>query len=288
MTPNNNLSPLAFYDSVDKQNHRKDYAFGEAYPLYTPSRRILPFQIIRSTRAIAAIPYAALHNLDGSVFLDITAPMISGGLEVVSHSSLGFDVIKYPDPAVMAITTPEGQYYLEIYDGTQRWYSEVFIIVDQVYSYLQIEYGSSDTLFFSDGALDFADDFKFRVYLPTQLGRPEYPFTEDIQEREGYTFTEKQISEKTFKFNFLAPEFLLDALRLVRMMDSIRIRNKGEVYQASTFLLTPRWEDGGFVASVEAEFQCDTVVKKTGSIGELPVFPAGIGTAIIGDTFIIS
>ena len=48
------------------------------------------------------------------------------------------------------------------------------------------------------------------------------------------------------------------------MSDNVIITNKGDEYSADTFLITPKWQEGGFLAAVEAEFQCDTVIKKIG------------------------
>ena len=45
---NNNISPLPFYDSIALQNHRKDYAFGQVYPLITYKNMLLPFQVVLS------------------------------------------------------------------------------------------------------------------------------------------------------------------------------------------------------------------------------------------------
>jgi len=143
-------------------------------------------------------------------------------------------------------------------------YSEVFTIVRSVDDFLKIEYSDLESLEIPGGLVDYSTNFKFNLYLKTQLGRPEYPIEEQVENRDGYTFIEKQVSEKTFKFNFLAPEYLLDAMRLIRMSDNVVITSKGETYDVDTFLITPKWEDGGYLASVEAEFQCDTVIKKIG------------------------
>lgn len=48
---NNNLSVLPFYTNVNWQNAKKSYAYGDVYPLATPIRRMLPFQVLRNTRA---------------------------------------------------------------------------------------------------------------------------------------------------------------------------------------------------------------------------------------------
>jgi hypothetical protein len=45
MIPNNNLSVLPWYTSIEQQNARKWWAYGRVYPLFTPAGFILPFQI---------------------------------------------------------------------------------------------------------------------------------------------------------------------------------------------------------------------------------------------------
>ncbi|NQU52434.1 MAG: hypothetical protein HQ522_07830 [Bacteroidetes bacterium] len=263
MIPNNNLSPLPFYTDLSKQNHRKDYAFGEIFCLATPDRKILPFQIIRTHRT-NAITSALLKNMSGVTILSIITEMNATGLVVNQYTADGYDVIVYPGILPMAITTPEGQYYLQLSDGVETWYSDVFTIIRTLDNFLKIEYYDSESLAFQGGRVDFTNLFKFHIYLNTQLGRPEYPFEEQVENRGGYTFAEIQTSEKTFKFNFVAPEYLLDAMRLIRMMDFVTVTNKADEYSVDTFLITPKWEAGGYLASVEAEFQCDTVIKKTG------------------------
>ncbi len=46
MIPNNNLSVLPFYTSLDQQNARKWWIYNRVYPLYCPAGFLLPFQII--------------------------------------------------------------------------------------------------------------------------------------------------------------------------------------------------------------------------------------------------
>lgn len=262
MTPNNNLSILPFYTDIQKQNHRKDYAFGEVFPLFTPDRKILPFQIIRPHRDVNDVMEAKLFSIAGIEVADITESLKNNGLTINRYST--HDVILYPGKLLITTNTPEGQYYLRLSDWAQYYYSEVFTVVRSVEQYLKISYLNLNNIVFDTGSIDFTNNFSFDVYLPTQLGRPDYEFEEQVEKRDGFQFIEKQISEKTYKFNFLAPEFLLDAMRIIRMMDEVTITNKGETYEVDQFLMTPKWQDGGYLAAVEVEFQCNTVVKKLG------------------------
>jgi len=261
MTPNNNLSILPWYNDPEKQNHRKDYAFGNIFPLVTPDRKLLPFQIIRATR-VNEITEVALLNIDGIFIMDITVQMVEKHIQRFEND--GYDLIIYPGILPMAIETPEGRYYARLSDGVETWYSEVFTIIRNLDNFLKIEYWDTASFELPNGQIDYTAPYKSIIYLDSQLGKPEYPFEEELEKRDGYSFIEKQISEKTYKFTFIAPEFICDAMRIIRMHDYIRVTNKGEIYDVDTFLITPKWLDQGDLASVEAEFQCGTVIKKIG------------------------
>ena len=47
--------------------------------------------------------------------------------------------------------------------------------------------------------------FKNRVYVCSELGKPEYKFEEEGENRDGYFFPEKQISEKNVSFHIFSP-----------------------------------------------------------------------------------
>ena len=264
MTPNNNLSVLPWYSDIKYQNHRKTYAYGNIYPLFTPARTLLPFQIMRSTRA-SVIRGVKLYTKIGTLFLDITTQIIESGLQIKAFPSLGIDVIINPGVLPMAITMPEGIYYATITDGVETWYSDMFTVVNDVSNYLKIEWYDVEDLIFDEGAIVYQSPaFKNVVYLCTEIGKPEYVFEEDGEKRDGYFFPEKQVSEKTYKFTFLAPEYLCDAMRIIRMSDIVNVTAEGRTYDCDTFLITPKWQTQGDIASVETEFECATVIKKIG------------------------
>lgn len=256
----NNLNILAWYTSIDEQNHRRSYAYGTIYPLLVADDKLIPFQIRRATSA-ATLTECILHSVNSSNIIDALSALITAGLNIKPFASSGYDLIINPGIIAHGLSIPVGQYYISLSDGTNTWYSEVFTIVDNITDYLKIEYWDSANLIYPAGHIDYANSYKNIVYLDTQIGKPEYKFEEEVENRDGYSFVEKQISEKVFKFNFLAPEYLLDAMRIIRMHDYIRITSGNDVYNADTFLITPKWENGS-IASVDAEFECDTVVKK--------------------------
>ena len=262
---NNNMSVLPWYTDIEQQNHRKSYAYGAIYPLYTPANTFLPFQIIRETRD-NAITRVRIYYENGDLFRDVTAEMLESGLEIVRFAQKGYDVIVYPGALPMPINQDNGQFYAELTDGVQTWFSEVYTVVQDVTGYLCIEWHDIENMVCDAGTIVYKNPtFVNRLYLCTELGKPEYQFEEEGEKRDGYFFVEKQISEKVYKCTILAPEYLCDVMRFIRMADFVTVRDKyGRVYNCDTFLITPKWQTQGDLASVEVEFETDTVVKKIG------------------------
>lgn len=265
MTPNNNFSVLPWYTNISQQNHRKSYAYGQIYPLFAPANKLLPFQIMRTTRA-NQISQVRLYTKDGAEVANLTAPMLQAGLQIVRFASLGYDVIVYPGTLALPTNMLDGVYYMLLSDGVQHWYSEMFTIVHDISGYLKIEWYDVENLVFDAGQIVYSNpQFHNVLYLCTELGKPEYQFEEEGENRDGYFFPEKQISEKTYRAMCLAPEYLCDVMRFIRMADYVVITDKyGRSYDCDTFLITPKWQTQGDLASVEIEFETATVVKKIG------------------------
>lgn len=265
MIQNNNISVLPWYTSIEQQNHRKSYAYGQIYPLFAPADRLLPFQIIRNTRS-NPVTSVILYDKTGKQIANITTYMRETGLQIVRFRTLGYDVILYPSILPMPLNQLDGIYYLRLSDSVQTWYSEMFTVVQDVSGYLKIDWWDIENLVFDAGQIVYKNPtFKNMLYLCTELGKPDYEFEEDGEERDGYFFPEKQISVKTFKCTILAPEYLCDVMRFIRMADYVHITDKyGRGYDCDTFLITPKWQTQGDLASVEIEFKTNTVVKKIG------------------------
>lgn len=267
MTQNNNLSVLPWYTSISEQNHRKSYAYGQIYPLYTKKSYLLPFQIIRkSLGSSAPITSCKLYDKSGTFIEDMTAKITSGGLSIVQFSTFGYDVIVFPGTTAVSTQMKEGQYYAVLSDGTNTWYSDIFTSVSDVSGYLKIEWFDDENVVFDGGQIVYQSPaFRNVLYLCTELGKPDYEFDEEGETRDGYFFPEKQLSTKKYKCTILAPEYLCDVMRLIRMADHVIVTDKyGRQYDCDTFLITPEWQAQGDLASVDIEFQTDTVVKKIG------------------------
>lgn len=258
-----NISPLPFYDSIALQNHRKGYAFGQVYPLIVHSNILMPFQVVLSHGT--NIYRVRLHTdlIDENKYIDITPQMQDNGIRITQYSN--FSILRYDGNLPVVNIGREGRYYLSIYVTGYGWiYSDVFTISNKVDDLLLLEYSNSYSFELNTGLVDFSDNFKFRCYLATQIGKPEYNFEEEASERMGYTFIESQVSKKIFRFTFLAPEYLCDALRIIRLCDNKKIVSKNQTYDASTFIMSVEWEEQGDLAVVECEFETDTVISNIG------------------------
>ena len=258
---NNNISPFPFYDDISRQNHRKDYAFGQIYPLVIYKNMLLPFQFCVSSGT--SVSEAKLYTIGGGLAADILSNLKENGLVVKSYA--GFKLVKYPGTLPVNAIKHEGQYYIRLrLNSGKYFYSDIFTVYNRVDDYLELEYSNSYNFELKNGMIDFSDSFKFKCYLPTQIGKPEYDFEEEATERMGYTFIESQVSKKLYKFTFLAPEYLCDALRIVRLCNDRQITSKGQVYDLTTFNMKPEWEEQGDLAAVECEFETDTVISNIG------------------------
>lgn len=265
-----NISPLPFYDDIAKQNHRKDYAFGQIYPLITHKDTILPFQVpVYRESGATSIAGVYLHDVNKKTVTDITTVMKDNGLHI-SESGTNANCIKYPGLLPVPAISHEGLYYLSItLNNDVDIYSDIFTSCNVVDNYLLLQYSNSYDFILKDCNIDFSDNFEFRCYLNTQLGKPEYDFEEEASERLGYSFIESQVSKKIYKFTALMPEYLCDALRIVRLCDTKQITNRNDTYDAITFSMEPSWEDQGDLASVECEFEIDTIIANLGGYSPL-------------------
>ena len=265
MIPNNNLSVLPWYDSIERQNARKWWVYNKVYPLFTPAGFMLPFQVMREHRTNEIVSFR-IYKRDNSLVGDFTQVMKETGVKVINPiGEREIDVIVYSGLLPAFTKFANGQYYAVMSDGVQTWYSEMFTIVNDISGYLKLEWWDVDDFYMDEGVIIYKSPlFRNKLYLCADIAKPEYIFEEDGETRDGYFFPAKQISEKRYHFTFLASEYLLDVMRFVRMADYAQITKNKQVYKLDTFLITPEWEDNGDVASVDAEFDTATVAKKIG------------------------
>lgn len=262
---NSNYSVLPWYDAVSRQQHRKSYAQGQIWPLYTRNKRLPPFQVIKTTALTTAPTVLNLISLETGFSTDILATALSNGLLLESFT--GYDVISYTGGEDLDITTPQGQYYAEMSDGTNTWYSEVFFIVHDLSQFVQVNFWHDEPFIIPGGHISYTEPFSNFLYLKTEINRPEYPYEEELSERDGYKFPIYSASKKVFRFTALLPEYMIDVVRLIQQHHFVTIVQFGITYNVDYIRINPTgWVQIGHLNNVEFEFETDTVVQVTGKI----------------------
>ena len=264
---NNNLSLLPFYESIGEQDRRRPYAYGETYALFTPLGSVPPFQVMLDYGQAPRVTHVYLYRADGTMVRDIKGELEDGGM-FSFHTDYGIERLSvcYPSIAPQTITEEEGRYYLvmTLEDGTHL-YSDVFTVVGFTDGMICLEWWDDSPLMTDDGVVVYAEGYRNRLWIASQIGKPEYTFEDEGEQRDGYFFPEKRLSYKTYRFVMLAPEYLCDIMRLIRLSDHVTVRDQyGNQYRCDQFLMTPKWQTQGNIASVECEFTTNTVVKKIG------------------------
>ena len=267
MIPNNNFSVLPWYSSIEQQNARKWWVYGRVYPLFTQAGFILPFQLIVPHGGTPNVGFVYLMNANTGAIVDgsMKSKLQNGGMTFKQFASFGYDVLVYPGLLPILSSLNNGRYYLMAQVNNHEYFSEIFTVVNDIQPYLKITWWDEADFVMDAGTIVYeSPSFRNVLYLHSDIAKPQYQFEEEGENRDGYFFPTTQISEKRYRFNFLASEYLLDVMRFIRMADHAQIEYHGQTYSLDTFLITPEWEDNGDVAVVEAEFDTATVAKKLG------------------------
>lgn len=273
MNNNNNLTPLPFHTSKDKQIFRRSYAYGQTYPLVADVSKLLPFQIVVPyAEQEVTITEALLVSPCEDLTLNITDAIESNIFQMAYD---GYTVLLHyadQDSVEDALADISNRcFYLALHvesqDGFSQWYySEPMELSEELVlsGCIKVEWTSQNDIIYKGGRLVYEGLGKAyinRMYVKSEIGRPSYEFSEEGNDRNGYYFATKQISEKSYRFNFLCTEPVCDFVRLVGLHDLVRITDQtGEVYDCDTFLPTFSWQEQGYLSSVECEFQTDTMV----------------------------
>lgn len=256
------ISPLKFYDDFHKQNRYRSFAYGHVAPLITNPNVVSPFQLIVSGNVSEV--YVRSADTNKRVTGNVVERFKDAGLRNVSNN--GYNILLFLGIFPLSgVIDYEGQYWLEIHSGGW-YYSEVFCFDNNIDDCLKVEYWNPEGDFaLKNGIIVLgSENFHFILLLKSELGKPEYSFEEEATKRLGYSFIESQVSKKTYKFNTVIPEYLCDAMRIIRLCSQKKITCKGETYYAITFNMEVDWQEQGDLASVTCEFDVDNIITNLG------------------------
>lgn len=275
-----NISPLPFYNSLSEQFAKQPCAFGVNYPLLCGLNEPLPFLFHTNVSSDSTrLQSIAIVREGGLVQFDVTAHyqghgfymdgdgVAGGGTFVGFFPSSDFN---YQFPSV-------GNYYyvITLIDtdlgvDTYTYYSELFCVTDMLNDAIKITYTNPTNIETPFGEIPFNDEYNprdpyaFSIWVNALIGKPEYNFEETETNRNGYSFLERVVSKKTYKFAFVAPEYLCDALRLAKLCSEMTITHRGKTYLPTTFDISVKWEEQGDLASVTITFDTDNILYTIG------------------------
>lgn len=265
------LSPLKFYNDVKKQNRYRSFAYGNIAPLITNPNVVTPFCInLGPTYAGRRHSIKSIQVFDANTnksIGDFASRFEEAGLHIEDVD--GCVVIWFLGIFPLSgVIDYEGLYYLAIKEQNHDYlYSEVFCYTNNIDDCIKIEYWNPEGNLYVSGKYPIfpsAPAFHYIMLLKTELGKPEYSFEEEATKRLGYTFIESQVSKKTYKFNAIIPEYLCDAMRIIRLCSQKKITCNNETYNAITFNMEVEWQEQGDLASVICEFDVDNIITNLG------------------------
>lgn len=260
----NNFSPLAFRKKESKATYEKWYAFGKNYAIPASANTLIPFQFtdVNVGEVQPDIIEVVAVNQE-------TGEGIKSGVYVSRDDMPEHGSVLYVSPGKNSFreALPQGTYRAEFSIGTQFYISTPFCVIPGIETsskYLLIEYWNDEKIAYPGGFITTGanNDFRYQMYVPATICKPKYEFEEELTKRAGYKFLELQTSTKVYAFTFVAPEFICDAMRLIRLSDYIRISHDGEYYNALNFEFDVDWQEQLYLAAVDCQFETDSIIQK--------------------------
>ena len=264
MEVHNNFSPLAFRKKESKATYEKWYAFGKNCAIPASANTLTPFQFTELN-----IPVFDPNTFEVEVINEETGEAKKSGVYVSFDVMPEHGGVLYVSPGKNSFreALPQGTYRARFSIGDEVYISTPFCVIPGIETsskYLLIEYWNDEKIAYPGGFITTGanNDFKYQMYVPATICKPKYEFEEELTKRAGYKFLELQTSTKVYAFTFVAPEFICDAMRLIRLSDYIRISHDGEYYNALNFEFDVDWQEQLYLAAVDCQFETDSIIQK--------------------------
>lgn len=258
----NNINVMGWTTNPRYLNHEREYAMGSKYILPIPLGRILPFVIPRRNSIGANIVRFTIYDKDEQAVDALSALQGSG---LIVESVQGFDQIKFLGSTPLAGAWEPGCYRAVMSDGFTTWYSDYFTWTDDVESLVKVEWWHNTPLNVPGGVIQYGHPFKLQAYFKTDIAKPSYRFQEDVDRRESIDMPFLSISYKLYQFTVVAPEYLLDCLRLIPVHHNVEITHLGEVIEVDKITMgDAEWIERGDIAGATFTFRAGSTVATYG------------------------
>lgn len=274
----NYISPIPFYSSLAEVDSRNDYAFGAIY------KNVL----YKDENAYLHIPPFVLHtDMPAGSAVDVDAILVDANDPTITYQipNTQFSIIHdngYETIVCTGYTTIQGvqlgKHYiaLTVYETVPEHvlYSDYVYVTDDIHNYVKLTWQNANNLYIADRVIPFEQNFKPYCYVDSLIGKPIYEYEEESTQRNGYEFIESQISKKSYRFVFIAPEYLCDAIRIMKLCSSKKITrfdmpNYGKEYDLMNMDFDVEWEEQGNLAAATIRFSVDNIASNIS--GYLPL-----------------
>ena len=210
---------------------------------------------------------ATLINAKTEAETDVTTYMNANTVGL-NYESDAYQVAIYDASVALSTDIEPGYYYLKLNDGTDIFYSEVFLPCENLDSYVKIEWWRDIDILYTGGRIVYTTGYINTAYLDGDVGKPEHSYEIEQTERNGTKFKQKIVSIKKFSIkNLLLSEAVIDVLARIPHHEYVTILSNYLYYQVTDITIpAPEWEEDGDLAQLPIEFETDTIISTGTSI----------------------
>lgn len=258
---------LKWYDSLAEQEYRKPYAFSNIPTLPIEMNQVPPFQLIRARTGASIIRFDLVEFKTGTA-TDVLTQMGECGLQVLQPDGKAYDIIYYPSTVRLDIAEfDRGGYYAVMGDGVNTWYSDVFTMTPYLGDHIKLIWCHHRDFEFTGGHIQYTtsgygNGYKNYLWIDTYIVKPKYEYEREVKTRDGIEFPLRWIRKKVYRFEYIGPESIIDALSVVEGHDvKMVIDQNGQTFEIIEFEMSdPEWFAQGNQAPVTITLVTEKVV----------------------------
>ena len=248
--------PLRIYDATNKQFfNRNPYNNDVNIPcLVVDKDKFMPITLTRTPAITDVVTHIYLYDMDGNESDNLTNLFTFTRL---TSKDLDTDYLLYIANDSLSTSLPLGIYYMKLYDGTNTWYTDHFII-DHFTETVQLEYYNTvdmaDFIYQETASGIFKNRFKLLGFIQDNGDIEDYEESvRDINYNKKKTYHRKQ---KIYQLVILCNSILYDALQIMAIHNTITLTNRlSESSQIEITDITPTGYEGTGYMKVVMKFK---------------------------------
>jgi hypothetical protein len=262
-----NINPMGWRRSEQVLDFNKTYV-PKPFKLIIRNGEILPFQLTHERAGGIGGTYTCKIRQTTGALAQVAQFELSVVSEIDQSDDRFYNIRYFGGVGLYDLTDGCYQATFEDVNG-RKWFSEIIHVRADVSMFIQIQYSSRQNLILSDQVIYFTNAFRFKVYLDTIVARPVYEYEEEVTEKNGLKFTSSQVARKVYRMGLPIPEFLADALSIIRLCDFKRIIAPDQIYNVIDFIFNPEWPERGDLAEGNIEFLTASIIKKVNAFANV-------------------